>query len=123
MSGRNWGYNQGSISSSIQNKLSQINIGRGNPYEKRFCSFCEIAQSDPYRQVLFEDEKCVIFNDRNKRPTIGEHFLVIPKKHVKNINTADQKVVQNLKNAGLDYLSGHQVFQVILITFDLYPSF
>ena len=107
------GFNRGSLNNVLQNKLSKMNFGHGNPYENRkFYKFCEIVETDPYNQILFQDENCVIFHDKYKRKTIDEHFLVVPKKHVKNIFEADKNVVFHLKACGLDYLTGNQEFQV-----------
>ena len=41
------------------------------------------------QDVIFEDEKIVVFND--KYPMSRFHILVIPKEHIKNVNSLSNK--------------------------------
>lgn len=48
------------------------------------CIFCKIINGEIPSEKLYEDDKVLAFNDIN--PEAPVHFLVIPKKHIKNIN-------------------------------------
>ncbi|RHZ88604.1 hypothetical protein Glove_22g215 [Diversispora epigaea] len=49
------------------------------------CIFCKIASgNNPSTTLLYSDESVVAFDDIS--PAAEHHFLVIPKKHIKNIN-------------------------------------
>ena len=47
------------------------------------CIFCKIVKGEIPSNKLYEDDELVAFNDLN--PQAPVHFLVIPKKHIKNI--------------------------------------
>ncbi|ADN69282.1 histidine triad protein HinT [Mycoplasmopsis fermentans] len=46
--------------------------------------------------IIFEDDKCIAFYD--KFPIQPGHFLVVPKKHSKNITEADDETAAHLIN-------------------------
>ena len=52
--------------------------------EKSKCIFCNWETQD----VVFTDEKTVVFND--KYPMAKIHILVIPKEHIDNINSLNE---------------------------------
>ena len=47
------------------------------------CIFCRIIRGEIPSKKLFEDDEFLAFSDIN--PQAPVHFLVIPKKHIKNI--------------------------------------
>jgi histidine triad (HIT) family protein len=47
------------------------------------CIFCKIANGEIPSNKLYEDEELIAFNDLN--PQAPVHFLVIPKKHIRNV--------------------------------------
>ncbi|CAG8624408.1 14313_t:CDS:2 [Cetraspora pellucida] len=71
------------------------------------CIFCKIAAgNDPSATLLYEDEQIVAFND--KYPAANHHFLVIPKRHIKNINgftKEDLELVKKMKEIGFRIIS------------------
>ena len=51
------------------------------------CIFCKIAEGEIPSKKLFEDKELLAFHDVN--PQAPVHFLVIPKKHIRNIMELD----------------------------------
>ena len=51
------------------------------------CIFCKIIQGDIPSSKIYEDEDMLAFHDVN--PQAPVHFLVIPKKHIRNIMELD----------------------------------
>ena len=51
------------------------------------CVFCKIVKGEIPSNKLYEDEEILAFHDLN--PQAPVHFLVIPKKHIKNIMEVD----------------------------------
>jgi histidine triad (HIT) family protein len=47
------------------------------------CIFCKITRGEIPSNKLYEDDEIMAFHDLN--PQAPVHFLVIPKKHIKNI--------------------------------------
>ena len=47
------------------------------------CIFCKIISGEIPSKIIFEDEEFLAFHDAN--PQAPVHFLVIPKKHIRNI--------------------------------------
>lgn len=47
------------------------------------CLFCKIAEKKLPATIIYEDERCLAFEDIN--PQAPVHVLVIPKKHVSTI--------------------------------------
>ena len=59
--------------------------------DKSKCIFCNWETQD----VVFTDEKTVVFND--KYPMAKIHILVIPKEHIDNINSLNENHLELLK--------------------------
>lgn len=55
------------------------------------CIFCDIVDKKTNTEILFENEEFVAFRDI--KPAASYHFLIIPKRHIMNINslTVDDK--------------------------------
>ena len=51
------------------------------------CIFCKIANGEIPSDKVYEDEELLAFRDLN--PQAPVHFLVIPKKHIRNIMELD----------------------------------
>lgn len=47
------------------------------------CIFCRIAKKEIPAEILLENEKLIVFQDKN--PVAPVHVLLIPKKHVSSI--------------------------------------
>ncbi|WP_281646079.1 histidine triad nucleotide-binding protein [Parendozoicomonas sp. Alg238-R29] len=48
------------------------------------CIFCKIQQGDIPADIVYEDEHCLAFRDIQPKAPI--HLLVIPRKHVENLD-------------------------------------
>lgn len=48
------------------------------------CIFCRIARHEAEASVLYEDDRIIAFRDR--APRASTHLLVVPKKHIRNLN-------------------------------------
>jgi len=48
------------------------------------CLFCKIAKKEVPSEIVYEDEKVVVFKDINPQAPI--HLLIIPKKHIHSVN-------------------------------------
>lgn len=59
-----------------------MNFLKGNNMEN--CIFCKIANKKISTDIVYEDEKTMVFKDLN--PQAPTHLLVIPKEHIKDIN-------------------------------------
>ncbi len=53
------------------------------------CIFCKIVNKKIPAEVLFEDEKVIVFKDI--KPKAPVHYLVVPKKHIASINEVEEK--------------------------------
>jgi histidine triad (HIT) family protein len=51
------------------------------------CIFCKIIKGEIPSKKLYEDDELLAFHDLN--PQAPVHFLVIPKKHIRNIMELD----------------------------------
>jgi len=51
------------------------------------CIFCKIVKGEIPSKKVYEDEEFLAFDDIN--PQAPVHFLVIPKKHIRNIMEVD----------------------------------
>jgi len=51
------------------------------------CLFCRIASKEIPAQIVFEDERVLIFKDIN--PCAEHHYLIIPKTHIENLNAME----------------------------------
>lgn len=61
------------------------------------CIFCQIADKKMKADIIFEDNDVVAFSDINPKAPI--HILVIPKKHIDNIDeakTEDQELLGHM---------------------------
>jgi histidine triad (HIT) family protein len=48
------------------------------------CLFCKIANKEVPAEIVYQDDKIVVFKDINpKAPT---HLLIIPKKHISSVD-------------------------------------
>lgn len=52
------------------------------------CLFCKIAAGKTDNDFIYEDEKVVVFEDIN--PQAPVHFLIVPKKHISDLNNLDK---------------------------------
>ena len=50
------------------------------------CIFCKIASGDIPSEKVFEDERCLAFNDLS--PQAPTHILVIPRQHLDSLDQA-----------------------------------
>lgn len=69
--------------------------------EKSKCIFCNWETQD----VVFTDEKTVVFND--KYPMAKIHILVIPKEHIDNINSLNKdhlELLNQMKTNALNHI-------------------
>lgn len=51
------------------------------------CIFCKIQQGEIPAEIVYEDEHCLAFRDIQPKAPI--HLLVIPRKHVVNLDDLD----------------------------------
>jgi len=50
------------------------------------CIFCQISCGEKPAKFLYQDDKCMAFQDINPQAPI--HFLVVPRKHISSLNHA-----------------------------------
>lgn len=82
---------------------------------KMDCIFCKIAEKKIPADIVYEDEKAVVFKDIN--PKAPFHILIIPKKHiasVKELKSEDEELMGGLiliaqKIAGEKKLEGYKL--------------
>jgi histidine triad (HIT) family protein len=48
------------------------------------CIFCQIVNHQQKADIVYEDEKVVVFKDINPKAPV--HLLIVPKKHIDSIN-------------------------------------
>ncbi|PJA83732.1 MAG: histidine triad nucleotide-binding protein, partial [Candidatus Nealsonbacteria bacterium CG_4_9_14_3_um_filter_37_29] len=48
------------------------------------CLFCKIAKGEVPAEIIYEDEKFLVFKDIHPKAPI--HLLIVPKKHIPSIN-------------------------------------
>lgn len=53
------------------------------------CIFCKIINGEIPAKIVYEDEKCLAFNDIN--PQAPKHILVIPREHFASLAEAQEK--------------------------------
>jgi histidine triad (HIT) family protein len=58
------------------------------------CIFCKIADGQISTEKLFEDDRCVAFNDLD--PQAPTHLLVIPKRHIDSLDKTSNGVADLL---------------------------
>ena len=61
------------------------------------CVFCKIADGEIPSDIIYEDQKVIVFNDLDPQAPI--HFLVIPKKHIESLAKLDEEDLATLKFA------------------------
>jgi len=54
------------------------------------CIFCKIANRKTDTEIIYENKNFVVFKDIN--PRAPKHFLIVPKKHTKDIVAADDEL-------------------------------
>ncbi|XP_028129908.1 adenosine 5'-monophosphoramidase HINT3 isoform X2 [Diabrotica virgifera virgifera] len=66
------------------------------------CIFCKIISGDAPAEVLFQNEELIVFLDI--KPASSIHFMVVPKKHIPNINSLktneDKLLVERMLEVG-----------------------
>jgi len=65
------------------------------------CLFCKIAEKNIPAKIVYEDDRCVAFDDIN--PQAPAHTLVIPRKHIASIaelTEADAGLLSHLMLTG-----------------------
>ena len=53
------------------------------------CIFCKIVNKEIDTNILYEDDKILIFNDIEPKAPV--HFLAIPKKHIESANDINEE--------------------------------
>jgi len=48
------------------------------------CIFCKIINKELPSEIVYENDKIIVFKDVNPKAEI--HLLIVPKKHIENIN-------------------------------------
>ncbi|MFH1671421.1 MAG: histidine triad nucleotide-binding protein [Candidatus Portnoybacteria bacterium] len=48
------------------------------------CIFCKIANGEQKADIIFENDKIVVFKDINPKAPV--HLLIVPRKHIRSIN-------------------------------------
>ena len=59
------------------------------------CLFCKIANKEIKSEIIYENEKVVIFKDVNPKAPV--HLLAVPKKHVSSIMEVEKLGPEELK--------------------------
>lgn len=60
------------------------------------CIFCKIIKGEIPSKKIYEDEKIIIIMNIN--PISNGHLLVLPKKHIININDMTEKIINHSFN-------------------------
>ena len=55
------------------------------------CIFCKIANGDIETEIKHRDDDVIAFADIN--PQAPLHMLIVPKKHIKNVNEAEDGIL------------------------------
>ena len=58
------------------------------------CVFCKIINGDFGTEFIYEDDYSVVFKDINPKADI--HWLVVPKKHVADLNECPDELIGKL---------------------------
>ena len=53
------------------------------------CLFCKIARKEVSSDIVYEDDKFIVFNDIN--PQASLHLLIVPKKHIHSIDHVQEE--------------------------------
>ena len=84
-----------------EEKSESKNQTKNDSNKQSNCIFCNWETQD----VVFTDEKTVVFND--KYPMAKIHLLVIPKEHIDNINSLNEshlELLDLMKTNALNYI-------------------
>lgn len=74
------------------------------------CIFCQIAHGQTSTEILYQNDRLVVFKDIN--PHAPVHLLFVPKKHIRSINDltdADQEILAELVMVGKEMAKEHGV--------------
>ena len=52
------------------------------------CVFCKIAAGEQKADIVYQDDKILAFKDRTPKEPV--HLLVIPRKHIRNLNALEE---------------------------------
>lgn len=63
------------------------------------CIFCKIVDKKMSSKIIFEDDYVLAFNDIS--PVTPVHILVIPKKHIENLNDLDADNIKYIEKCML----------------------
>ena len=61
------------------------------------CLFCKIIDKQLESDIVYEDDKCIAFNDINPKSRV--HILVVPRKHIPKVSDmedGDQELMGHL---------------------------
>ena len=53
------------------------------------CIFCEIAHHRQKAEIVYENERIIVFKDINPKAPV--HLLLVPKKHIESINHLEKE--------------------------------
>jgi len=53
------------------------------------CIFCKIINKESPADIVYEDEKFIVFNDI--KPSAPIHLLIVPKQHIASVNDLEDK--------------------------------
>lgn len=56
------------------------------------CIFCKIIEKKQLAEIIYEDEKVIVFKDINPQAPI--HFLIVPKKHIVGIQEIKEEDIE-----------------------------
>lgn len=56
------------------------------------CIFCQVAEGKLKSEIVYQDDKVVVFKDINPKKPI--HWLVIPRKHIDSISGLEERDVE-----------------------------
>ncbi|RLN56126.1 hypothetical protein BBJ28_00012578 [Nothophytophthora sp. Chile5] len=93
-----------SSSSSSTSSMSRKGVTYAHDGELVSCRFCEIlnASDEPF---LYEDEDVVVF--RPLAPVVMSHILVVPRRHIRNVNKLtpdDADLLKRMRNVAASVL-------------------
>ncbi|XP_023844585.1 adenosine 5'-monophosphoramidase HINT3 isoform X3 [Salvelinus sp. IW2-2015] len=93
--------------------ISKINVGQGEGYEKK-CIFCKVVNNEMGTEILHVDEEVSCFRDI--KPGAPHHYLVVPTRHVGNL----EKMVE----IGMEILQKNNVLDLSDVRFGFHwPPF